>query len=107
MPLASAAARARCRGAHAAIAGLAGRPWAPQDGHRNDAGARVLRRLRLASGLVLFAYLAWHLGNAGLAIVSLGTADAALVTVYPLLTSWPVTGVLLAALLTHFALALW
>ena len=67
----------------------------------------MIHRLRLVTGLVLFAYVVVHLFDLSLVIVSVGTADAMLVAIYPILTSAPVTALLLDAALIHLALALW
>ena len=66
----------------------------------------MTRKLHLASGLVLFAYLLVHLVNHALLVVSIGAADATLAAIHPWLVWAPVTGVLLAALGTHVTLAL-
>ena len=67
----------------------------------------MIHRLRLITGLVLFAYVAVHLLDLSLVVVSIGAADAMLEAIYPILTSLPVTALLLDAALIHFALALW
>jgi adenylate cyclase len=67
----------------------------------------MIHRLRLITGLVLFAYVVVHLLDLSLVLVSVGTADATLVAIYPILTSPPVTALLLDAAAIHFALALW
>src|SRR5271166_3728351 len=67
----------------------------------------MIHRLRLVSGLVLFAYVVIHLLDLSLVIVSVGTADAMLVAIYPIVTSAPVTALLLDAAAIHLALALW
>ena len=65
-----------------------------------------LRRARLSSGLVLFAYLLTHLTNHALGLVSLETMDAGEVWFLRLWRSLPGTIALYGALLTHIALAL-
>jgi adenylate cyclase len=67
----------------------------------------VIRRVRLASGLILFSYLVTHFVNHALCIVSLATADAFKHLVYLVITTWAVTALLLGALVVHFFLALW
>jgi hypothetical protein len=67
----------------------------------------VIHRLRLITGLVLFAYVAVHLLDLSLAVVSIGTADAMLAAIYPVVSSLPVTALLLDAAMIHLALALW
>ena len=56
----------------------------------------MIRRVRLMSGLILFAYLVTHFFNHALCIVSLETADAFKHAVYLVITTWPVTTLLLA-----------
>ena len=67
----------------------------------------MIHRLRLITGLVLFAYVAVHLLDLSLAVVSIGTADAMLAAIYPVVSSLPVTALLLDAAMIHLALALW
>jgi adenylate cyclase len=67
----------------------------------------MIHRLRLITGLILFAYVVVHLLDLSLVVVSVGTADAMLVAIYPILTSPPVTALLLDAAAIHLALALW
>jgi len=66
----------------------------------------MIRRLHLITGLVLFSYLLSHLINHALVIISVGMADRWLETLYPVLTSLPVTALLIDAMLIHVALAL-
>lgn len=66
-----------------------------------------VRRLRLACGLVLFAYLVLHLSNHALGLVSLQAAEAALALNQAIWRSPPGTLLLYGALLLHAALALW
>ena len=67
----------------------------------------MINRLRLVTGLVLFGYVVVHLLDLSLVVVSVGTADAMLAAIYPILTSPPVTALLLDAAAIHLALALW
>ena len=67
----------------------------------------MIHRLRLITGLMLFAYVVVHLLDLSLVVVSVGTADAMLVAIYPIITSPPVTALLLDAAAIHLALALW
>jgi adenylate cyclase len=70
----------------------------------------MTRRLRMASGLVLFAYVVTHLVNHSLGIVSLATMETMLEWVHPVWTSIPGTIAIYGAFLTHLALgffALW
>lgn len=67
----------------------------------------TLRNLRLASGLVLFAYVTSHLVNHALGNVSLAAMEAALDWIAPF---WGLPGIgalLYGALAVHVALALW
>ncbi len=65
----------------------------------------MIRRVRMASGLVLFAYVATHLLNHSLGIVSLGAMEAMLAWVHPVWTSVPGTLAIYGAFLVHVALA--
>lgn len=66
----------------------------------------MIRKLHIASGLVLFAYLVTHFVNHALLIGSIAIADSMLRAIHPVLISPPVTLLLLAALVAHVALAL-
>src|SRR5260370_36841887 len=66
----------------------------------------MTRRVRMASGLVLFAYVVTHLVNHSLGIVSLDAMEAMLDWVRPVWTSIPGTVALYGAFLTHLALGL-
>jgi len=65
----------------------------------------MIRRLRMASGLVLFAYVVTHLVNHSMGIVSIRAMEAMLRSVYPIWTSIPGTVAIYGAFLTHLALA--
>lgn len=70
----------------------------------------MTRRLRMASGLLLLAYVVTHLVNHSLGIVSLAAMEAMLEWVHPVWTSIPGTIAIYGAFLTHLALgffALW
>jgi adenylate cyclase len=74
--------------------------------------ARRLRRvngrdLRLASGLVLFAYLTSHLSNHAIGLISLEAAEAGLVMTAEYWSSWWGTRLLYGAFAVHFLLAFW
>src|SRR6202023_268185 len=69
------------------------------------AGRGMIRRVRMASGLVLFAYVVTHLVNHSLGIVSLGAMEAMLTWVHPIWTSVPGTLAIYGAFLVHVALA--
>ena len=65
-----------------------------------------IRRLRLATGLILFTYVFTHLVNHSLGLVSLGAMEAGRFWFLAIWRSGPGTIVLYGALLTHFTLAL-
>ena len=64
------------------------------------------RRLRFASGVVLLAYVASHLINHALGLVSLAVAEAARLGFIAFWRSPPATAIFYAALLAHIGLAL-
>jgi adenylate cyclase len=66
----------------------------------------MIRRLRMASGLVLFAYVVTHLINHSLDIASVAAMEAMLRWVRPVWISIPGTTVIYGAFLIHLALAL-
>src|SRR5262245_7926267 len=67
----------------------------------------VIRRVRLGSGLVMFAYVTTHFANHSLGLLSVETMDRVLREVYQYWSS-PLGGVILyGAFTVHFALALW
>ncbi len=66
-----------------------------------------IRNLRLASGLVLFAYITAHLINHALGLISLDVAEAGLEIAVHVWYSLPGTVLLYGAAGTHFLLALW
>jgi adenylate cyclase len=66
-----------------------------------------LRRVRLAAGLVLFAYLATHLLNHALGLLSLATMEAGRTWFLAFWRNPVATLALYGALATHVALALW
>ncbi len=67
----------------------------------------VRRALRLTTGLVLFVYVATHLANHALGLVSLDTAEATLRVTVAIWQSWPGTVLLYGAGAVHFLLAVW
>src|SRR5271168_2072340 len=67
----------------------------------------VIRRIRLASGLILFTYLISHFFNHSLGLISLDVMESVLDVLYRFWASWPMTIALYGALATHFALALY
>jgi adenylate cyclase len=66
-----------------------------------------LRRLRLATGLILFAYVGSHLLNHALGIVSLAAMEAGLKVNQFWWMSWLGGIFLFGALLTHLSLGVW
>ena len=75
--------------------------------HPELAARLSVRSLRLASGVVLFAYLAAHLVNHALGLISLDVAEDGLQLAVAVWHSWPGTILLYGAAATHFVLALW
>jgi adenylate cyclase len=74
----------------------------------SELAARVsLRNLRLASGLVLFAYITAHLINHALGLISLDAAERGLEIAIHIWYSYPGTVLLYGAAAAHFLLALW
>jgi adenylate cyclase len=67
----------------------------------------TIRRLRLLSGLVMFAYIAIHLVNHALGIVSLALAESGLRLEMAFWRSPPITLLLYGSAALHFSLALW
>jgi len=64
------------------------------------------RRLRLASGLCLFAYLTTHLANHAAGLISLDAAEAGRLAFLGFWRSVPASAVLYAAFVVHIGLAL-
>ena len=83
------------------LGGMVSRAW------RRAIGGIGVRRLRLASGLTLFAYVSLHLLNHALNNVSVATAEAGLLVQKFLWQGWAGGVVLYAALGTHMLLGLW
>jgi class 3 adenylate cyclase len=67
----------------------------------------MVQRLRLISGLILFAYVLTHFVNHSLGIVSIAAMEAMLSVVYRIWSYPPITFLLYAALVTHMTLALY
>jgi adenylate cyclase len=67
----------------------------------------VVRRLRLLSGLVMFAYIVVHLANHALGIFSLALAESGLRLEMVFWRSTIATLSLYGAAMVHFSLALW
>lgn len=66
-----------------------------------------LRAVRLASGLVLFTYVAFHLTDHALGNVSVAAMEAMLVGMKAVWQSIPGTALLYSAMVTHLLLAFW
>ncbi|MFL6798320.1 MAG: 2Fe-2S iron-sulfur cluster-binding protein [Xanthobacteraceae bacterium] len=69
--------------------------------------ALTIRNLRLASGLVLLAYLTLHMVNHALGLISLGAAEAGLEYAVEIWSNPLGTLLLYGAAAVHFMLALW
>lgn len=67
----------------------------------------MIARLRLWSGIVLFAYVTVHLVNHAVVLASMQAADSVMRVVAAIWHSLPGTAVLYGALLLHIALTLW
>jgi adenylate cyclase len=67
----------------------------------------LIRRLRLASGLVMFAYVTTHFVNHSLGLISLDLMDRALERIYKVWASELGTLALYGAFSIHYCLALW
>jgi adenylate cyclase len=67
----------------------------------------LIRNIRLASGLVMLAYVAMHFLNHAAGLVSIAAMEGALIWVKTIWSPWPGQTVLYAAFLTHYLLALW
>ncbi|HTW53742.1 MAG TPA: adenylate/guanylate cyclase domain-containing protein [Stellaceae bacterium] len=68
----------------------------------------MIRRIHLISGLVMLAYVAMHLINHALGLVSLQAMEWALRRIVkPIWSLPPMRAALYTAILTHYALALW
>jgi adenylate cyclase len=67
----------------------------------------ILQRLRLVSGLILFAFVLTHFLNHALGLFSVDWMQEVQQWRWVVTRSWPGTVVLLAALITHIALALY
>jgi adenylate cyclase len=67
----------------------------------------MIRRLRLASGLVMFAYVTTHFVNHSLGLVSVQVMDRALEHIYQYWASLLGSVLLYGAFATHYSLALW
>ena len=67
----------------------------------------MIRRLRLVSGLVMLAYVAMHLANHALGLVSLDAMEETLDLVAAIWSPYPMLALLYGGFLVHYALALW
>jgi adenylate cyclase len=79
---------------------------APAKHHSAEAGGISARRIRLASGIVLFIYISSHLLNHTLGLISLSTAERFLAIAKEVWYSRPGTTVLYGAAAAHVLLAL-
>jgi adenylate cyclase len=73
--------------------------------HRSLGG--LTRKLRLTSGLILFAYVTAHLSNHALGLLSLDAAETGLRIGVAVWHSWAGTGLLYGAAAIHILLAFW
>ena len=89
---------------YAAVSAKAARPG---HGRRPFARAFGVRRVRLATGLVMFAYLLTHYTNHALGNISLAAMNAGFRYHVWLWQSWPGTLALYSALAIHASLGLW
>ena len=69
-------------------------------------GVGLIRRLRLSSGLVMFAYVTTHFVNHSLGLVSVQLMDQALERIYAVWASVPGTILLYGSFSIHYGLAL-
>jgi adenylate cyclase len=68
----------------------------------------MIRRIRLVSGLVMLAYVAMHLTNHALGLVSIAAMGWTLTQiVYPIWSFPPLQAALYSAFAVHYSLALW
>jgi adenylate cyclase len=67
----------------------------------------MIRRLRLASGLVMLSYVTMHLLNHALGLISLAAMERTLHGVMAFWTQWPMQLALYGGFTVHYALALW
>jgi len=91
----------------AQAASIPGAKAPPTGGARRRLDAGTVRQVRLWTGVVLFTYVATHLINHSLGLVSLDAMDATLAWLAPVWRSYPGTAILWGALLLHGSLALW
>ncbi len=67
----------------------------------------MIRRLRLASGLTMLSYVAMHLVNHALGLVSLDAMEWMMRGVYGIWSQYPMQALLYGAFLVHYGLAIW
>src|SRR5271165_4568569 len=67
----------------------------------------MIRRLRLWSGLAMLAYIAMHLSNHALGLVSLRAMDRTLAWVLWVWSNPPAQALLYGSFCVHYGLALW
>jgi adenylate cyclase len=71
------------------------------------AGLNWLNRLRLASGLVMLAFLLTHLGNHALGLISLPAMETGRLVFLAVWRNWPMTIVFYGSLALHLSLTIW
>jgi adenylate cyclase len=67
----------------------------------------MIRRLRLVSGMVMLAYVAMHLSNHAVGLVSLAAMERVLAVVSAVWSNPPAKVLLYGGFLVHYGLALW
>ena len=67
----------------------------------------MIRRLRLLSGLVMLAYVAMHLANHAVGLISLKAMEAVLWYIFRIWTNRPAQLLLYSSFLVHYGLALY
>ena len=67
----------------------------------------MIRQLRLYSGLVMLAYVAMHLGNHAVGLISLQAMEDVLWYIFRIWSNRPAQTLLYGAFLVHYGLALW
>src|SRR5215467_1784470 len=71
------------------------------------AGSSMIRRLRLISGLVMLAYVAMHLVNHAVGLISLDAMENVLWYIFRIWTNRPAQLLLYGSFLVHYGLALY
>src|SRR5262249_37483892 len=73
----------------------------------DPAGLSMIRQLRLYSGLVMLAYVAMHLLNHAIGLISLRAMDEVLRYVVGIWSNYPAQTLLYGSFLVHYGLSLW